>query len=67
MTSPQLATFRLIHLGLRYLKTAFHDVHILWIDILPRLIWSHSSSDDKKRHHLHRLVGKWLEKLMGGT
>ncbi|KAH3785214.1 hypothetical protein DPMN_163299 [Dreissena polymorpha] len=65
MANNQVATFHLIRGGLRYVKAAFHDVSIIWMDILPRLVWAHGSPEDRKRRRLNRLGREMARKING--
>jgi lysophospholipase L1-like esterase len=65
MATPQVVTFRLIRWGLRYVKAAFPNVRVIWIDILPRLIWPPSSSEDQKRRRLNRYGREMSRKING--
>ena len=40
--------------GFRYMRAAFPDCQLVWVDILPRLVWASGSPEDCKRRRLNR-------------
>ena len=57
--------FTLIRSGLRYLRVAFPNTKIIWLDVLPRLIWVPGSKEDKKRRRINRFGRQVVGTLKG--
>ena len=51
---PQKRIFYNITREINYLREAFPEVILVWVDILPRLCWQPGSPLDKKRKRLNR-------------
>lgn len=46
--------FNFIRSGCRYIRAAFPQCTLIWIDILPRLEWGPGSPTDRKRRRVNR-------------